>query len=217
MSEKFELLYGNTNKVLKIKAETGERYIVEAGAMVSMSDVFEMKAKTGGLGKTLGRMFSGESMFIQEFKAKSNGELLLAPQFLGDIEKVEMDGSKKYRLGKSSFLASTSGIDVNTKSGGVSGMFSGEGLIQMEASGKGELFISSYGAIHKKEIEPLEVYIVDSNHLVLWDSNMKYSVELASGLFGSIVGGEGFICKFSGPGTVWIQTRNPANMTNKAK
>ncbi|MGL5354182.1 MAG: TIGR00266 family protein [Clostridium sp.] len=217
MSDKFELMYGNTNKVLKINAEAGETYVVEAGAMVSMSDVFEMKAKTGGLSKTLGRMFSGESMFIQKFTAKRNGELLLAPKYLGDIEIVKMDGSKKYRLGKSSFLASTSEIDISTKSGGISGMFSGEGLIQMEASGKGELFISSYGAIHKKEIAAMETYIVDSNHLVLWDSNTKYNIELASGLFGSMVGGEGFVCKFTGPGTVWIQTRNPANMVVQAK
>ena len=212
MSEKFELLYGDTNRVLKINASAGEKYKVEAGAMVSMSDVFEIKAKTGGLGRTLGRMFSGEALFIQEFRANADGELLLAPQYLGDIAKVEMDGSKRYRLGKTSFLASTSEIDVSTKSGGINGMFSGEGLIQMEASGSGTLFISAYGAIHKRELGPGERYVVDSNHLVLWDSNLRYSTELASGLFGSIAGGEGLVCKFTGPGTIWIQTRNPANM-----
>ncbi|SFC19553.1 TIGR00266 family protein [Clostridium uliginosum] len=217
MSEKYELLYGNTNKVLKINAESGERYTVESGAMVSMSDVFEVKAKTGGLGKTLGRMFSGESMFIQHFIAKGSGELLLAPQFLGDIEKVKMDGSRNYRLGKSSFLASTSEIEVKTKSGGFNGMLSGEGIIQMEASGIGTLFISAYGAIHEKEIGVGETYIVDSDHLVLWDSQMKYSTELISGFFGSIAGGEGLICKFNGPGTVWIQTRNPKNMLQPSK
>ena len=212
MSEKFELLYGDTNRILKINASAGEKYKVEAGAMVSMSDVFEIKAKTGGLGRTLGRMFSGEALFIQEFRANADGELLLAPQYLGDIAKVEMDGSKRYRLGKTSFLASTSEIDVSTKSGGINGMFSGEGLIQMEASGIGTLFISAYGAIHKRELGPGERYVVDSNHLVLWDSNLRYSTELASGLFGSIAGGEGLVCKFTGPGTIWIQTRNPANM-----
>lgn len=215
--EKYELLYGNTNKVLKINVESGEQYTVESGAMVSMSDVFEIKAKTGGIGKTLGRMFSGESMFIQHFIAKDSGELLLAPQFLGDIEMVEMDGSKNYRLGKSSFLASTSNIDVKTKSGGLNGMLSGEGLIQMEASGVGTLFISAYGAIHKKEIGDGETYIVDSDHLVLWDSSMNYTSELISGFFGSIAGGEWLICKFSGPGTMWIQTRNPRNMSQPSK
>ena len=48
MEQKYELMYGNTNKVLRINASRGEEYIVEAGAMVSMSDVFEMQAKTGG-------------------------------------------------------------------------------------------------------------------------------------------------------------------------
>lgn len=217
MSTKFELLYGNTNKVLKINAKQGEKYIVESAAMVSMDDVFNTKAKTGGLSKTLGRIFSGESMFIQEFTAKENGELLLAPKFLGDIEIVELNGEKRYRLGKSSFLAATEGIDVNTKSGGINGMLSGEGLIQMEASGAGTLFISAYGAIHKKVVAENETYIVDSDHLVLWDSNMRYSTELISGLFGSIAGGEGLVCKFNGPGEIWIQTRNPKNMPQPSK
>ncbi|MEG0672114.1 AIM24 family protein [Clostridium sp.] len=59
--------------------------------------------------------------------------------------------------------------------------------------------------------------MVDSNHLVLWDSNLNYSTELISGFFGSIAGGEGFVCKFVGPGTIWIQTRNPKNIESPAK
>lgn len=217
MENKFELLCSDSNKVVKINAVKGEEFIVESGAMVSMSPVFDVKAKSGGLGKTLGRMFSGEGLFIQKFKAKEDGELILAPQFLGDIKLIEMDGSISYRLGRSTFLASTSGIDVSTKSGGIAGMFSGEGLIQMQASGRGTLVISSYGAIIKKELGVGENYVVDSNHMVLWDSRMKYSVEFMSGVFSSIAGGEGLVCKFEGPGELWIQTRNPAVMQQPSK
>ena len=217
MENKFELLCSDSNKALKINATKGEEYVVESGAMVSMTPVFAVKAKTGGLGKTLGRMFSGEGFFIQRFKAKEDGELILAPQFLGDIQLVEMDGSISYRLGRSTFLASTSEIDVTTKSGGIGGMFSGEGLIQMQASGVGTLVISSYGAIIKKELQPGETYIVDSNHMVLWDSKMKYKVEFMSGVFSSIAGGEGLVCKFEGPGELWIQTRNPATLLQTQK
>ncbi|GAA0083913.1 TIGR00266 family protein [Clostridium sp. CTA-7] len=217
MENKFELLCSDSNKVIKINAVKGEEFIVESGAMVSMSPVFDVKAKSGGIGKTLGRMFSGEGLFIQKFKAKEDGELILAPQFLGDIKLIEMDGSISYRLGRSTFLASTSGIDVSTKSGGIAGMFSGEGLIQMQASGRGTLVISSYGAIIKKELGIGENYVVDSNHMVLWDSRMKYSVEFMSGVFSSIAGGEGLVCKFEGPGELWIQTRNPAVMQQPSK
>ncbi|MDZ4957221.1 hypothetical protein GNF51_15830 [Clostridium perfringens] len=69
MENKFELLCSDSNKVLKINAVKGEEFIVESGAMVSMSPVFDVKAKSGGIGKTLGRMFSGEGLFIQKFKA----------------------------------------------------------------------------------------------------------------------------------------------------
>ena len=36
-------------------------------------------------------------------------------------------------------LASTSEKSVNTRTGGINGLLSGEGLIQMEASGRGTL------------------------------------------------------------------------------
>lgn len=217
MDNKFELLCSDSNKVLKINASRGEEFVVESGAMVSMSPIFDVKTKTGGLGKTLGRMFSGEGMFIQRFKAKEDGELILAPHFLGDIKLIDMDGSINYRLGRSTFLASTSGIDINTKSGGLGGMFSGEGLIQMQASGVGTLVISSYGAIIKKELGIGESYIVDSNHMVLWDNNMSYKTEFMSGVISSIAGGEGLVCRFQGPGELWIQTRNPAILQSTPK
>ncbi|MDZ7548757.1 AIM24 family protein [Clostridium perfringens] len=53
--------------------------------------------------------------------------------------------------------------------------------------------------------------------MVLWDSRMKYSVEFMSGVFSSIAGGEGLVCKFEGPGELWIQTRNPAAMQQPSK
>ena len=87
----------------------------------------------------------------------------------------------------------------------------------MQASGIGTLVISSYGAIIKKVLKSGETYIVDSNHMVLWDSRMKYTVEFMSGVFSSIAGGEGLVCKFQGPGELWIQTRNPATLTQTSK
>lgn len=52
---------------------------------------------------------------------------------------------------------------------------------------------------------------------MLWDSNIHYTVELANGFIGSITGGEGLVCKFTGPGKILIQTRNPQNMMQKSK
>ncbi|AWZ48545.1 TIGR00266 family protein [Clostridiaceae bacterium 14S0207] len=214
---KHELLFAEANRTLKLICEEGDVVNVEAGAMVSMSNCFELKTKAGGIGKVFGRMLTGESAFIQKFTSKGNGELLLAPSYMGDIKHISLDGSKSYRLGKGVFLASSDGIEILTKGAGAKGFLSGEGLFQMQASGEGELFLSAYGSIYEKHLEMGESYIVDSDHLVLWDSNLKYSVELASGFISSITGGEGLVCQFTGPGLVWIQTRNPSTLTTSSK
>lgn len=217
MTQKYELLYDNTNRILKINTEPGDECIVEAGAMVSMTPNFKISSQTNGMKKALGRLFSGDSFFIQKYKSEGNGELLIAPAFLGDIKAVEINRSERYRLGKSSFLAAMGQVEMDIKSGGSKGFLSGEGLIQKEAYGVGTLFISAYGAIHEINLNEGQQYIVDSNHLVLWDSNIEYTAELANGFVGSITGGEGLVCKFTGPGRILIQTRNPQNMMQNSK
>lgn len=212
--EKFKILYNNVNTILKIDADAGEKFIIRAGAMLSMSDVFDMKLKSGGVKKALGRMFAGQSTFLQEYTARANGELLVSPSFLGDIDLFNMDGSKNYRLGQNAFLASYGDIELKTKGGGGKGIFSGEGLFQVEVSGQGTLALCSYGAIHKKMLEPGERYVVDTNHLVLWENTMKYSVEMISNGMTSLVSGEGYVCKFQGPGEIWIQTKNPSYLVS---
>ncbi|MGL4108708.1 TIGR00266 family protein [Clostridium sp. LP20] len=207
---KFEILYGNVNTVLKINAEKDDKFIVRAGAMISMADVFDMKLKSGGMKRALGRMFAGQSTFLQEYRAKEQGELVVSPSFLGDIELFDMDGSRTYRLGQNAFLASYGEIELKTKGAGGKGILSGEGLFQVEVSGEGTIALCSYGAIYKKILEPGERYVVDTNHLVLWESTIKYSVEMISNGITSLVSGEGYVCKFQGPGEIWIQTKNPS-------
>lgn len=54
-----------------------------------------------------------------------------------------------------------------------------------------------------------ERYIVDNGHLVAW--NTKYLLErvASGGIISGLSSGEGLVCKFTGPGTVFLQTRNP--------
>jgi uncharacterized protein (AIM24 family) len=54
-----------------------------------------------------------------------------------------------------------------------------------------------------------ERYIIDNGHLVAW--NCKYILErvASGGIISGVTSGEGLVCKFTGPGTVYMQTRNP--------
>jgi uncharacterized protein (AIM24 family) len=55
---------------------------------------------------------------------------------------------------------------------------------------------------------------VDNGHLVAW--NTKYILErvASGGIISGLSSGEGLVCKFTGPGTVFMQTRNPVSLSN---
>lgn len=210
---KHEILYKGAFPMLKVELEAGENIKAEAGAMVSMSPNIELKGTVeGGLMRGLGRMLSGEKFFFQELTpTRGSGEVLLAPTVIGDIEAVELDGSYKLFVQKDGFLAGTSGIQVNTKMQNLmSGFMSGEGFFIVEISGKGTVFLSSYGAIHAINLAPGEEMIIDNGHLVAWPDYTQYKIEKAAkGWLSSLTSGEGVVCRFRGEGVVLIQTRNP--------
>ena len=114
---------------------------------------------------------------------------------------------------KDGFLASTQGIDVDTKAQNLlQGFMSGEGFFILNARGRGTVFVSSYGMIHPINLESGEEVIIDNGHLVAWPDYMNYEIERATnGWISSITSGEGVVCRFRGPGVVLIQTRNPVN------
>ncbi|MDF2645736.1 MAG: hypothetical protein K0Q73_1541 [Paenibacillus sp.] len=210
---KHEILYKGAFPMLKIELQAGENIKAEAGAMVSMSPNIELKGTVeGGIMKGLGRMLSGEKFFFQELTpTRGSGEVLLSPAVIGDIEAVELDGSYKLYVQKDGFLAGTSGIQVNTKMQNLmSGFMSGEGFFIVEISGKGTVFLSSYGAIHAINLAPGQEVIIDNGHLVAWPDYTQYTIEKAAkGWLSSLTSGEGVVCRFRGEGVVLIQTRNP--------
>lgn len=207
----YEIICEGLSKVLKLKVSKGETCVVEGGGMISMDNVFSMEAKAMGAKNTIKRLATGESACFQYYKAKEDGEILVAPSYLGDIKVIELDGSKKYRLGKSAFLASSNGVEIEYSSVNMKGFIGGEGIVQSEAHGIGSLFVSAYGTVFKKVLVENQEYIIDTNHLVLWDSEMKYKLELVGEGLSSVFGGEGLVYRFYGPGEILIQSRNPEN------
>lgn len=209
---KHEILYDHSFPIVKAKLDRGETIKAEMNAMVSMSPTIDIKGTLdGGVLKGFGRLLSGEKFFFQELTAvRGNGEVLLAPSAIGDIQAVELDGSYSLYVQKNGFLAGTSGIQVSTKMQNLSkGLFSGEGFFILEISGKGTVFISSFGAIHAINLSNDEEVIIDSQHLVAWPSYMQYQVERAAkGWFNTFSSGEVMVCRFKGEGVVLIQTRN---------
>ncbi len=116
-----------------------------------------------------------------------------------------MDGQTEWNVGKGGFLAMTHGVVKDIKSQGLcKGMFSGEGFFVNRVSGVGILFVTSLGAIVQRNLKQGEQWIVDNGHLVAW--NCSYTIErVGGGLISGIHAGEGLVCRFTGPGTIFIQ------------
>jgi uncharacterized protein (AIM24 family) len=157
------------------------------------------------------------------------GELLLAPSVLGDLIVLRLDGTQQWKIGRDAFVACTSGVKHEYKAQSLSkAIFSGEGLFIYKIEGTGLLWMQSFGAIIKKDVclysfqttytymltyprvqlVEGEKYYIDNGHLVAW--NCKYKIErvASGGIISGYGTGEGLACKFEGPGTVYLQTRN---------
>ncbi|SHK30282.1 TIGR00266 family protein [Tepidibacter formicigenes] len=215
---RYDILYKGAFPIVKVNLEKGELIKAESGAMVSMTSTIDVDGKLeGGVFKGIGRMFSGENLFFQNLVAnRGKGEVLLAPSIPGDIVDVDLDGSYGLCIQKDGFLAATQEVEISTQVQNVlKGIFSGEGFFILKVRGKGVTFINSYGSIHAINIPDGEERIIDNGHLVAWPDYMEYSIEKASkGWVSSFTSGEGFVCRFKGPGTVLIQTRNPEGFGN---
>lgn len=209
---KYEILYGNAYPIIRYQLEKGEQLKAESDAMISMSNTVDVTGGVdGGVLNGIARKFAGEKFFFQYLSAnRGPGEVLLGHALPGDIADVELDGSYGLRIQKDGFLASTMGIDIDAKMQNLTkGLFSREGFFVLNTRGKGTIFVSTYGAIHPITLEEGEEVIIDNGHLVAWPDYMNYSIEKASsGWFSSFASGEMLVCRFRGPGTVLIQTRN---------
>ena len=205
-----EILYQPSYALCRIQLAPGESVRAESGAMVSMDGSVRVETKaTGGMLKSLSRSFlGGESFFQNTFSADSGGELTVAPSLPGDIMTLELAGHEIV-VQSGSYLASSPEVVVESKWGGGRSFFGGEGLFMLRCTGSGTLIISSYGSIHKVSVPAGKSYIVDTGHIVAFPMSMPYQVQKVGSWKSSILGGEGFVCAFQGPGDLYLQTRSP--------
>lgn len=205
-----EVLYQPAFALCRISLQRGEQIRAESGAMVSMAGVQVETAATGGILKSLGRsLLGGESFFQNTFTADvDNAELTVAPDLPGDIVVFPLSGQEVI-VQSGSYLASETGINVDTKWGGARSFFGGEGLIMLRCSGTGQLVLSSYGAIHRVSIPAGSTYTVDTGHIVAFSGNTNFKVRKVGSWKSTILGGEGLVVDFTGPTELFLQTRSP--------
>lgn len=204
---KFEVLGKPDFPLVKVNLEDGESIKAESGAMVGMSSTIQMETKAeGGILKSAKRMLGGESLFVNTYSAQgSAGEIYFTSATTGDIEHYRLEGSELF-MSSGAYVCGSPTVEIDSKWGGARSFFSGEGLFILKASGTGDLFFSSFGAIHKVAVSG--DYIVDTGHIVAFEPGLSYNIERVKGLKSLFLSGEGLVCRFSGNGNLYLQTRN---------
>lgn len=207
----FSIINRPSYSALRCLMNKGDAIRAESGAMLGMDASATIEGTMeGGLWKALKRtVLTSESFFVTTITAENNEtEVYLAPRSTGDVEEITLSG-EEYVVQGGSFLASEKGIQTDAHFTGWKGFVSGEGIFMIKVKGKGRMFVSSFGAIFTKELKAGEEFIVDNGHIVAFPASMPYAItKTGDGIMSMVTTGEGLAVRFTGPGTLYMQTRN---------
>lgn len=214
-------IIGQTVPVVEMTLNAGETVYTQSGGMAYQTDGVEMKTNArGGVMKSLGRMFTGESIFMANYTAKRDGAVVaFSTTVPGSVMPVNLSKMPEgLIIQKGAFLCAESSIETSiafTKKISA-GFFGGEGFILQKATGNGNLFLEVDGDPVQKDLAPGEILKVDTGNVVAFQPSVSYEIETVKGLGNIFLGGEGlFLTKLVGPGRVILQSQNIKDFANR--
>ncbi|MEM7518079.1 MAG: TIGR00266 family protein [Planctomycetota bacterium] len=216
-----EILGGGGFGSARIDLQAGETFVSESGAMYRASSNVDVDVTTksrgkGGLLAGVKRLFAKESFFFSTYRAEGGpGEVAIAPTHQGEVRRIAMDGTSTWSCAGGSYLGSSTDIDLETRFQGLKGVFSGESLSFLEASGTGDLLVGAFGRIVEIDVERDAggALTIDTGHLVAFETSLQYRLAKATGsILQSFLTGEGFVLHMQGRGRVLVQSHNPTEL-----
>ena len=202
---------GKQLPVVICQLEAGETMITERGSMSWMSPNMKMETTAGGgLGKALGRMFAGDSLFLNRYTAqRGRGLIAFASSFPGSIRAFDIAPGREIVVQKRGFLAAEESVKLSVffqkKLG--AGLFGGEGFVMQKLSGQGVAFAEFDGHVVEYDLAPGQEIVVDTGYLAAMDATCSMEIRTVPGLKNAVFGGEGlFNTVITGPGRIYLQT-----------
>lgn len=200
----------NPMGLIEFTLKKGESVTAEAAAMVFIRGEIETNTrmrKSGFLKSLKAAAFGGESFFVNEFIAHEDDCTLgLTGNMLGDIEVIHVE--EEYIIQSGAFVGSTNGLTLDTEWQGFTKGIFGSNLFMLKTIGEGDMFVNGWGGIISKKLESGEKMILDNYQLVALSSSAQYRVSKHGSLKTSLFGGEALVIEITGPGTVYMQTKN---------
>ena len=187
-------IIGETVPVVEMKLRVGETVYTQSGGMAYQSDGISMATNArGGIMKSLGRMFTGESIFMANYTAQKDGAMVAfastVPWGIIDLDLATLPGGMMIQKG--SFLCAESNVETSvafTKKFSA-GLFGGEGFVLQKATGNGKIFLEVDGDIIQKDLAPGEIIKANTGNVVAFEPSVSYGIETISGLGNIFLGG----------------------------
>ena len=201
---------GTPLPVVSCTLAAGETMITESGGMAWMTPNMRMETTGGGVGRMLGRMFSGESLFLNRYTAVGGeGMIAFASSFPGSILPVEIGPGSGLICQKKAFLAGEAGVELSIffQKKLASGLFGGEGFIMQKLSGRGMAFLEIDGHVMEYQLAAGQSLVVDTGYLAAMSESCSMEIVAVPGVKNALFGGEGlFNTVVTGPGKVLLQS-----------
>lgn len=205
-------IIGETVPAVECTLNAGESMFTQSGGMIWQTEGITMTTNArGGVGRSLGRIFTGESIFMANYTADVSGAVVAFGSTVpGSVIAVDISQGELI-VQKGAFLCAEQTVDLKasfTKKF-AAGLFGGEGFILQKLFGKGMAFLEVDGDKIERVLEPGEVIKVDTGNVVAFESTVNYDVETVKGLGNILFGGEGlFLTRLTGPGRIILQTQS---------
>jgi len=213
---------GTTLQIADVELGSGESVYTEKGGMSWMSANINMETNTkGGIMKGIGRMFSGESLFMTTYTCEEGtGLVSFSSEFPGKIVPMKLKAGESVICQRDSFMFAESSVEMKMefrkKLG--AGLFGGEGFFMQRISGPGNAFLEVAGEITEYTLSPGQVLKVDPGHIAFFEPTVQYSITTVKGVKNVLFGGEGlFLATLEGPGKIWLQSMPLANLARRLK
>lgn len=205
-------IIGETVPAVECTLNAGESMFTQSGGMIWQTNGITMTTNArGGIGRSLGRIFTGESIFMANYTANVDGAVVAFGSTVpGSVIPVDISKGELI-VQKGAFLCAEQTVDLKasfTKKF-TAGLFGGEGFILQRIFGKGMAFLEVDGDKIERVLAPGETIKVDTGNVVAFETTVNYDIEMVKGLGNVFFGGEGlFLTKLTGPGKIILQTQS---------
>ncbi|MBQ6797991.1 MAG: AIM24 family protein [Oscillospiraceae bacterium] len=208
-------IVGDSLPAVIIRLNPGETIISEVGGRTWSRGPILTETKGGSAGKALGRLISGESLFMSHYTAQGPAEIAFTSSFPGRIVVRELRPGESVICQKSAFLCATAGVELSVhlqkKLG--AGLLGGEGFIMQKVTGPGLVFFELDGYCPEYVLQPGEQMVLDTGVLAIMDETCSMDVQMVKGMKNILLGGEGLVdTVITGPGRVYLQTMSAAHL-----